>query len=91
LSSLSSPFKFNPLFGFYERFKIMSRENKLETLHQIELDSDQILFEMSASKDTHSDKLMIRFIQNTTFNIDRLEEMFVKHFQEIADYFNTGQ
>jgi hypothetical protein len=88
---LSTPFKFNPQFGKYDIYKIRSREYSSKDLQQFKSGSYQLLFEVNASKDTHSDKLMMRFIQNTTFKIDRLKELFVKHFKEIAEYFNKKQ
>jgi hypothetical protein len=89
LRLLSSPFKFNPLFGLYERFKIMPREKVSKIQRQEKVDVDRVRFEMVTSKDLHTDNIFIRFLHNSIYETHQLKALFIKDFQDVAEYFNA--
>ncbi|MGE5340431.1 MAG: condensation domain-containing protein, partial [Candidatus Omnitrophota bacterium] len=86
---MATPFKFNPIFGIYERLKHTAEEGVAPALDPQRFGSDTIICELMASKDTHSEKVMLRLVHNTPFGVAEWTEKFIEYVKTVVDYFNT--
>jgi acyl transferase domain-containing protein/aryl carrier-like protein len=86
LNLYSCPFKFNNIIGIYDQFVT---ENENQTKMQREVYFKSIQFQLTMSKDLHSDMVGIQFSQNLPFTFQQLKEKFLRTFSQTCAYFNS--
>jgi hypothetical protein len=87
---LVSPFTFNPQIGLYlsYRSKYIEKSNQLPVEEELPQVVKKIRFQLTMSKDLHSDKLMISLLHNSDYESHMLKKLFTECYNELLRVLN---